>query len=529
MEKKGCNRREFVKTASVGLLGGYVGLKSGAALAGMMGGGGMGGGMGGGGGGMGGGGVIDPPPGAAFIDPVPMPFTNPAPGVVEVNLRAMINRVKVNGTWADLLTYNGYYPGPVIRVRKGDILRVNFANFLPPTVNENILGFTQNITNIHTHGWHVSPQEPADNVMRQFAPGQATGFDSLQNPYPPYEYDTSLQPAGTLSFYHPHMHGLVAEQVWGGLAGPIVVEDETTVLSGFETHLLVLKDINLSGGAPAPYTSSMEYMQGKEGDTVMVNGLVNPVLTVRPGQVQRWRILNASQARFYKLSLANHTLQVVGTDGGWLDKPYPQSYILLSPGERVDVLVKASATAGSYKFLSLPYSRMGMMSSAQITLLTLAVSGGAVKNTIPATINANAKRIDPNRVSISGQKTITLSMMGGRGYINGHDFDVQPYVGYSQTGTYEVWTVVNQSNMDHPWHQHTNEGQVLSISGGDALYAKLYTQAPARKDVVIIPKMGSVKMLMPVMDYEGMAMFHCHILEHEDIGMIAVWQIGMDM
>lgn len=92
--------------------------------------------------------------------------------------------------------------------------------------------------------------------------------------------------------------------------------------------------------------------------------------------------------------------------------------------------------------------------------------------------------------------------------------------------TYEIWTPVNQSNMDHPW-QHTNHGQVLSISGGDAAYAKLYTQSPARKDVVIIPKMGSVQLLMPVMDYCGMAMFHCHILEHEDIGMIGIWNIDM--
>lgn len=524
MGKKEQNRREFLKKASLGLLGGYAALKSGSALAAIMGGG-------------GGGGVIDPPPRAVFKDPVTMPFTNPSPGVVEVNLQAVTSRININGTWANLMTYGSYpgtgsYPGPVIRVKKGDLLRVNFANNLPVTTNENILGFTQNITNIHTHGWHVSPKDPADNVMRKFTPGQATGFDldPNVNPYPPYEYDTSLQPGGTLCFYHPHMHGLVAEQVWGGLAGPILVEDETTVLSDFETHLLVLKDISISGGAPAPYTSTMEYTQGKEGDTVMVNGQVNPVLTAKPGQVQRWRILNASQARFYKLSLASHTLQVVGTDGGLLDKAYPQSYILLSPGERVDVLVKVSSTTGSYKFLSLPYSRMGMMTSAQITLLTLSVSSGVpVQDKIPAPINTNAKRIDPSSVKISGQKTLTLSMMGGRGYINGHDFDVQPYVGYSQPGTYEIWTIVNQSNMDHPWHQHTNEGQVLSISGGDAAYANLYTQSPAHKDVIIVPKMGSVKLLMPVMDYEGMAMFHCHILEHEDIGMLAVWQIGTGM
>jgi FtsP/CotA-like multicopper oxidase with cupredoxin domain len=172
---------------------------------------------------------------------------------------------------------------------------------------------------------------------------------------------------------------------------------------------------------------------------------------------------------------------------------------------------------------------MGMMTSSQITLMTLVVSGAATNDAIPSSINSNARRLNPNNLKIAGQKTFTLSMSGGRGYINGYDFDVKPYVATSQMNTYEIWTLVNQSNMDHPWHQHTNAGQVLSISGGDAAYAKLYTQTPARKDVVIIPKMGSVKLLMPVLDYCGMAMFHCHILEHEDIGMIGIWDITMGM
>ena len=80
--------------------------------------------------------------------------------------------------------------------------------------------------------------------------------------------------------------------------------------------------------------------------------------------------------------------------------------------------------------------------------------------------------------------------------------------------------------MDHPFHQHVNAAQVQSITGGDADYAALYTKTPAWKDVVIVPKGGTVKLLVPVMDYPGMAMFHCHILEHEDIGMMGMWDIG---
>ncbi len=101
----------------------------------------------------------------------------------------------------------------------------------------------------------------------------------------------------------------------------------------------------------------------------------------------------------------------------------------------------------------------------------------------------------------------------------------------SRLGDVELWEIVNESGMDHPWHQHVDECQLVSASGGDSVYAsyaQLYARIPAWKDVVIIPKWGSVRMLVPVMDFSGMTMFHCHILEHEDIGMMGMWHIMDD-
>lgn len=95
--------------------------------------------------------------------------------------------------------------------------------------------------------------------------------------------------------------------------------------------------------------------------------------------------------------------------------------------------------------------------------------------------------------------------------------------------TWEIWQVFNNSGMDHPFHHHTNSAQVLSITGGDAGYRSLMTSAAAWKDVTIVPKWGSVRLLVPVLDYSGMAMVHCHIIEHEDIGMMGVWHIGHTM
>lgn len=465
--------------------------------------------------------IIDPPRGAAFRDPVTMPNLSTTPGVVEVNLEAKVSPINVNGTVANLQTYNGYFPAPTIKVKKGDLLKVHFKNSLP-FAGYNMHGDPRDKTNLHTHGLHVSPTGNSDNVFQSFLSGGT--FD--------YEYDLSLHPGGNLNWYHPHVHGNTAEQVWAGQAGALEVADETTALASYETHTLVLKDISLSNGAPAAHTDS-DFMNGKEGDIMMVNGQVNPVLAMKPGQVQRWKIVNASNARFYKLSLSSHSLHVVGTDGGLLDKPYAQSTVLLSPGERVDVLVKASTTKGYYKLKALAYNRgAGASANQEITLMTANIAGTAVSQSLPTSVNPNAVRLSVPANAPVRQLTLSMGMMDGMmgggmtATINGIAYtDTTAYTLTSSLGGYEVWEIYNQSMMDHPFHQHVNHAQVISISGGDSAYRNLLTTTPAWKDTVIVPAMGSVKLLVPVKDYTGMTVFHCHILEHGDMGMMGNWDI----
>ncbi len=544
MAKNKPSRREFLKKTSLGLLGGYAALRNGSALAGMMGGGGggMGGGGGGGmgGGGMGGGGVIDPKPGAPFADPVNMPLKYTTENINGVDrrvatvvdgLQAMNASIDINGTKANLMTYNGHFPGPTITVNKGDILRISFTNSLSLS-GTNILGHERGPTNLHSHGWHVSPKAWSSNppiysdyLMYDLFPGA-----------PPvvHQYDTAKEEASGFHFYHTHRHGLSAEQYWAGMVGTLITADApNSVFEGIETHIMVLKDISLVGSDPAPHDTMMDYMHGLEGNIIMVNGQVNPVLSVLPGKVHRWRILNASNARWYKLSLTNHKMYLVGTDGNLLDKAYELDQILISPGERVDILVKANITRTTtdYKFLSLPYSRMGNMTSAQITLLTMRVSGNPVKSSIDPknfTIDSNIQRpfVDPSMVM--KRENLELSMGMGAGYINGitfvdmnHAFTIDSMV-MENMPMYEIWTVTNTSGMDHPFHQHVDHAYVLEIGGADSSYPP-YASLPAKKDVVLIPKMGYAKLLVPVMDFDGMTMFHCHILEHEDIGMMGVW------
>ncbi|HSN15489.1 MAG TPA: multicopper oxidase family protein [Anaeromyxobacteraceae bacterium] len=481
--------------------------------------------------------VVDPPGGALLREPPLAADASGTPGLVDVSIEARIAPAVVNGQPANLLTYDGSFIAPTIRANPGDAVMLRFRNGLPYTTETNILGHRKNVTNVHVHGLHVSPGNdmatglPADDVHIPVEPGGGALT---------YRYDLCNQRPGSLALYHPHVHGTVAEQFWGGLVGIIDVGDgPISALASYPASLLVLKDISIANGAPAPYTMTGEYMQGKEGDVVMVNAQVNPYLPVQPGEVRRFRIVNASTARFYRVSLQGHTMHVVGTDGGLLDRPYPVSEILLASGERVDVLVPVTTATGDYKLLALPYARRGNMTTPQITLMTVRVKGSRVSQALPAVVNPAAVRLadDP----MLPRPRFVLSMGQGRGYINGVSFDVLPDgtivsdEHHSTVGTDEVWEIVNQSGMDHPWHQHVNDAQVLSISGGDAAYAsyaRLHTSIPGFKDTIIVPKWGSVTFRLPIRDHTGMTMYHCHILEHEDIGMMGMWHImdgGMPM
>lgn len=171
------------------------------------------------------------------------------------------------------------------------------------------------------------------------------------------------------------------------------------------------------------------------------------------------------------------------------------------------------------------------MTSEQVTLLTMRVGGtssGDFPKQISQQIDPEAHRINPDSVTIAGEYTLALSMGMGNGYINGQDFDVDLFTIMSEVGTYEIWTITNGSGMDHPFHQHVNPVQILAVHGAPTSYPD-YAGMPAWKDTVLVPKWGSVQMLVPVMDYEGMAMFHCHILEHEDIGMMGMWHLMPSM
>lgn len=259
-------------------------------------------------------------------------------GLLSLKLSATPTPLALAGQRATLLTYGGSFPGPTLRVRPRDTVRLTLENRLPEP------------TNLHWHGLPISPK--VDDPFLEIPPGESWT----------YEFTVPKELAGTF-WYHPHLHGRVAPQLFAGLLGALVVEsslDAIPELREAEEHLLVLKDLALQGGRPAPHTP-MDWMNGKEGDLVLVNGALRPTLVAQKATL-RLRLLNASNARYYRLALQDHPLYLIAADGGFLEEPLEVSELLLAPGERAEVLVRLRKE-GRFLLQALPYDRgaMGMM------------------------------------------------------------------------------------------------------------------------------------------------------------------------
>ncbi|HHO58105.1 MAG TPA: multicopper oxidase family protein, partial [Oceanithermus profundus] len=241
-------------------------------------------------------------------------------GAIEVDLEARFGPTRLAGRSARLFSYGGRVPGPRIEVRPGDEVTLRFSNNLPEP------------TNLHFHGLHVPPTGNADNIFLEIPEGERLTyrFKIPEN-----------HPAGTF-WYHPHLHGLVAKQVFLGMAGLFVVRgelDEVPEVAAAREQFAVLKDFEVAGGRVPP-PSPMEFVRGREGSLVTVNGEVEPEWSLEQGGLLRLRLLNASTARFYRLKLEDHPLYLIATDGGALAEPYELDELLLAPGERAEVLVR---------------------------------------------------------------------------------------------------------------------------------------------------------------------------------------------
>ncbi|MGC4083230.1 MAG: multicopper oxidase family protein [Vicinamibacterales bacterium] len=262
---------------------------------------------------------------------------NPDPHIVEVDIDARVARVQLSAdTSVEAWTYNGSIPGPLIRTKVGDRLILHFTNRLPQP------------TTIHWHGLRVPIA--MDGVPGISQPETGTGES--------FTYDFVVRDAGTF-WYHPHV--MSAAQVGFGLYGALLVDNPAERVGTSDELTLVLSDIALtSNGTMEPPDSGgpAGMVFGREGNHVLVNGREKPRITARAGALQRWRIVNAAKSRYFELSLADHSLRVIGSDGGLLEYPVTRETVVLAPGERADLLVAPTGKPGTELTMqSLLYNR----------------------------------------------------------------------------------------------------------------------------------------------------------------------------
>jgi FtsP/CotA-like multicopper oxidase with cupredoxin domain len=423
-------------------------------------------------------------------------------------LRAAESDVHLGGRPARLFAFNGVVPGPLFEARPGDQVSIRL---------DNILGET---TNLHFHGLHVPPTGAADNIFLHVDTG-----DSLT-----YQFTLPNDHQAGLFWIHPHHHGSVARQVSRGLAAPFVIRGEIDAIpevAAADEHILLIQDFELDqrGLVIEPPMSAL--MQGREGSIVTVGGAINPVIPIRQDGLLRLRLVNASSSRFYRLRLEEHPLHLIGVDGGALGSVRTLDEILFVPGQRVDVLIEGTRSEGSYRLLNLPYDRGaagmgGMMgggstpaTGAAQTLATIEYHGRAERKwTVPERLGSAPATLPvsslPLRTFQLGQG---MMMGGGMSFsINGRRFDANRIDAAPRLASVEDWMYVNSSAMDHPMHLHTNPFQIVGDDG---------VPEAAWRDVVLVKAGQRARFRVRFDDFAGKAVQHCHILDHEDQGMMA--------
>ncbi|CAL9405275.1 Multicopper oxidase mco [Nocardiopsis dassonvillei] len=377
------------------------------------------------------------------------------------------------------LVYNGSSPGPLLRLREGDRVRVDFTND------------TDAPSSLHLHGLPLTPD--ADRPLEHVPPGGSSS----------HEFTVVPGCAGTY-WYHPHAHGDVERQLLAGLAGPVVVAgpaDEEPGLREADDRLVM-------------FTVS--------GRDILVNGARRPGTTVRSG-ITRLRLLNATAGDHLLLGCVRRDrsrppLHLIATDAGLIGRPREVQEILLAPGERAEVLVE-TAEAGPIGLVRLPYSVHGPGGGAagdEETLLVLDVPEGHAPVAPPGRL-APVEELDPAD-AVRTRRVVFDAAPDGAFTIDGRVFDMDRVDARARADTLEIWEIANDHSADHPFHLHSHPVQVLDRDGVPEPFR-------AWRDTVNVPAGSTVRLLVPFRHGVGRTVYHCHILNHEDLGMMGVLEV----
>lgn len=462
-------------------------------------------------------------------------------------------------------TYNGSIPGPTLRVKPGDNLVVHTVNNLPPNGDNflELLGIDLefctpleiqkiadgdiatlvaktttdfdfnfphelNSYNLHTHGLHVSPAHKADEILRIIKPGSNyTNIINIPEDHAPGVF-----------FYHPHNHGSIWAQYRSGLAGAIIVEgniDEVPEIAAAKDVVLILQQIETDSdfGTGEPNRDTTDVFEIFEVCKIAktVNGQVNPIIRIQPGEVQRWRLIHAGRDDNFPFECDGVDFYAIGYDGIPLEEPVKMDKIFLAPGNRVEVLAKGK-DAGTYSLIKIADGNVD-----ELTIATVVVEGEELDMGIPETLPSLNDTFAPiTSDEITGTRSIEYEIILeadelDQHLINGNTFDPTRVDQTINLDDIEEWTITGDG---HPHHIHTNdfyvvelEGTYLADSNGengiDA--TELYPTMPLWMDTIMVPDDGKVVLRSRYERYTGALVLHCHIIHHEELGMMQLVEI----
>jgi FtsP/CotA-like multicopper oxidase with cupredoxin domain len=348
-------------------------------------------------------------------------------GVLEAMLVAAPGTVRLDAVAIPGFLYNNAYLPPLLRVQTGDTMRLRFRNDLP-----------EDPSNLHFHGMTVSPQGNSDNVFVHVHPGQE------------FAYEVKIPADGRqgpgLFWYHPHLHGVVAKQILGGMSGGLVVD-------GFERYFPMVKDL------PERFLL-IKHVEHTEGEIISINGQIDPILTLRPGEAQFWRIAHIGATLFIKLHIEGTSLYVLATDGHPLSRPRRMTQLFLGPGERIEAIA-IGPPPGEYAVRTLPFHNQAWRTpDPPVQIATIASAGAPApaqpRETEIAAQQAQGRRWidDVREAAIARRRTLEYSRTDDRRLfmIDGRVMDEGRVDQTVRLGDTEEWTIVNRDQQYHSFH-----------------------------------------------------------------------------
>ena len=469
--------------------------------------------------------AVDPFPRSAPAAQGRPPYSDPPEfrsvnGVLNATLTAELTETEIAGRRVKARLYNGLYIPPTLRVRPGDVIKLKLVNRI------------DQMTNIHTHGLNVSPLGNGDNIFVHVepAPQQPNEFD--------YEIAIPQGHQAGLFYYHPHAMGNSEFQNFNGMSGLLIVEGILSPfpeLAGITERVMALKDIQIEkdGTVPTDIDSGAPTHR-------TVNGLVNPTVTIRPGETQLFRVGNIGSDIFYRLKLDGHLLYEVARDGNRHTQMLVRDEIVVPPSARVEFLVQGAAV-GSYALRTLAYDTGPQGDQyPEVILATLFCFG---RKSAPVDLeNLRFPPLEDLRDRpVANRRNIVFSETadGNTFFVNCKEFDMDRIDTEVRLGDVEEWTIINVSQEQHVFHIHQLDFQVTEVNGvpqpfqgyQDTVITPVNvdpaTDVPCPQQLPV-PGAGVVKVLIPFTNpvILGKFVYHCHILAHEDNGMMAVINVG---